>query len=206
MSDGAGDQAPIPPEALVRVQPISDPKAFKRHLLRMFDQGQPRYADLYDADAEPWNLWPEMVTDFAEEWELLATGGRRSVLALALTFSMPSGTDMTINEAAVLAMARRAFAGHDRVWVAGEHEGPFVKMLVAHYDEDDRPLSSGLADLRKLSRRLCPRAKRPRRRGPGDHPRQPGGLGSTKPGTPIRRASDQATADRSCPQAIRPTQ
>ena len=151
MSDGAGDRAPATPEALVRVQTISDPKAFKRHLLRMFEQGQPRYADLYDADAEPWNLWPEMVTDFAEGWQLVATGGReskRSVMALALTFSMPSGTDTTVNEAAVLAMARRAFAGHERVWVAGEHEGPFVKMLVAHYDEDDRPLSSGPADLR----------------------------------------------------------
>ena len=151
MSEDAGAQAPAPPEALVRVQAISDLKAFKRHLLRMFEQGQPRYADLYDADAEPWNLWPEMVPDFAEGWQLVATGGReskRSVIALALTFSMPSGTDTTSNEAAVLAMARRAFAGHDRVWVTGEHEGPFVKMLVAHYDEDDRPLSSGPADLR----------------------------------------------------------
>ncbi len=149
MSDGAGDQAPVPPEALVRVQPISDPKAFKRHLLRMFEQGQPRYADLYDAEAEPWNLWPEMVTDFAEGWELVATGGGRSVLALALTFSMPSGTDMTINEAAVLAMARREFAGHDRIWVAGEHEGPFVKMLVEYRDEDGQAVPSGPADLRR---------------------------------------------------------
>lgn len=46
MSDGPEDQAPATPEALVRVRPLSDPKVFKRHFLRMFEQGQPRYADL----------------------------------------------------------------------------------------------------------------------------------------------------------------
>lgn len=45
MSEGTGDQSSAPPEVLVRVQAISDLKAFKRHLLRMFDQGQPRYPD-----------------------------------------------------------------------------------------------------------------------------------------------------------------
>ncbi|WP_438827171.1 hypothetical protein, partial [Sphingomonas bacterium] len=53
------------------------------------------------------------------------------------------------NEAAALAMARRAFAGHDQVWVAGEHEGPFVKMLVEYRNEDGRALPSGPADLRR---------------------------------------------------------
>lgn len=151
MSDGAEDKAPAPPEALVRVQPISD-EAFKRHLLRMFDQGQPRYADFYDADAEPWNLWPEMVTDFAEGWRLIDTegdGSNRSRVALALTFSMPAGTDPAINEAAALATGRKAFAGHDQVWVAGDHEGPFVKMLVEYRDEDGRAVPSGPADLRR---------------------------------------------------------
>lgn len=152
VGDRAGDEAPAPPEAVVRVQRISDSKALKRHLLRMFDQGQPRYPDAYDADAEPRSLWPDMVRDFVEGWQLIDAGGNgheQSVIALALTFSMPVGTDPAVNEAAVLAVAGRVFAGHDRVWVAGEHEGPFVKMLIEYRDEDDRALSSGPADLRR---------------------------------------------------------
>ena len=152
MSDEAGDEAPAPPEVLVRVQPISDLKAFKRHLLRMFDQGQPRYPDAYDADDSPWNLWPEMVADFVEDWRPIDTdrdGPDRTRIALALTFSMPAGTDPAANEAAVLAVARKAFAGRDQVWVAGEHEGPFVKMLVEYRGEGGRAVPSGPADLRR---------------------------------------------------------
>jgi hypothetical protein len=137
---------------MVRVQPISDPKAFKRHLLRTFEQGQPHYAYADELDAGPWKLWPEMVSDFVEGWQPIDTGGRgpkRTVLALALTFSMPAGTDHSVNEAAVLAMARKAFAGHDQVWVAGEHEGPFVKLLVQYWNEEGQALSSGPADLRR---------------------------------------------------------
>jgi len=150
VSDEAEDQAPAPPEALVRVQPISDPKAFKRHLLRMFDQGQPLYTDFFDAASEPWKLWDDMVDDFVDDWGFIWTereGADRTRIALALTFSMPAGTDPAVNEAAVLAMALKAFAGHERVWVAGEHEGPFVKMLVEYRDEDGRAVPSGLADL-----------------------------------------------------------
>ena len=152
MSDGARDDAPVPPEALIRVQPISDPKAFKRHLLRMFEQGQPRYADLYDADAEPWKLWADMVEDFVDDWGFIWTereGSDRTRIALALTFSMPAGIDLAANEAAVLSVVLKAFAGHERVWVAGEHEGPFVKMLVEYRDEDGRTVPSGPADLRR---------------------------------------------------------
>ena len=152
MSDEAEDQAPAPPEVLVRVQAISDLKAFKRHLLRMFDQGQPRYPDFCDADDSPWNLWPEMVPDFVEDWRPIDTdreGPDRTRIALALTFSMPAGTDPDANEAAVLAVARKAFAGRDQVWVAGEHEGPFVKMLVEYRDETGRVVPSGPADLRR---------------------------------------------------------
>ena len=153
MSDETGDTAPAPPEVLVRVQTISDFKAFKRHLRQMFDQGQPRYADFFDADAEPWNLWLGMVADFAEGWRLIGTEGqnghRLSVIAMTLTFSMPTGTDAGVNEAAVLAVARKAFVGHQRVWVAGEHESPFVKMLVEYRDEDGRAVPSGPADLRR---------------------------------------------------------
>ena len=46
-------------------------------------------------------------------------------------------------------MALEAFAGHERVWVAGEHEGPFVKMLVEYRDEDGLAVQSGPADLRR---------------------------------------------------------
>lgn len=67
---------------------------------------------------------------------------------MALTFTKPTGTDPRINGAAVLAVANEAFAGHDRVWVAGEHEGPFVKMLVG-YREDRRAVPLGPADLRR---------------------------------------------------------
>jgi hypothetical protein len=152
MSYEAGDEAPAPPEVLVRVQPISDPKAFKRHLLRTFEQGQPRYAYADELDADPWKLWPEMVPDFVEAWQPIDIEGRgpkRSVIALALTFSMPAGTDPTVNEAAVLSTARKAFAGHDQVWVAGEHEGPFVKLLVQYWNDEGRALGSGPADLRR---------------------------------------------------------
>lgn len=152
MSDEAEDQAPAPPEALVRVQPISGPKAFKRHLLRMFDQGQPLYTDFFDAASEPWKLWADMVEDFVDDWEFIWTereGADRTRIALALTFSMPVGTNPATNEAAVLAMALKAFARHERVWVAGEHEGPFVKMLVGYRDEDGRVVPAGPADLRR---------------------------------------------------------
>ena len=152
MDDRAEDQAPAPPEVLVRVQPISDLKAFKRHLLRMFEQGQPRYPDAYDADDSPWNLRPEMVADFVEDWrpiDIERDGFDRTRIALALTFSMPAGTNPVANEAAVLAIARKAFAGRDQVWVAGEHGGPFVKMLVEYRDERGRAVPSGPADLRR---------------------------------------------------------
>lgn len=152
MSNEAEDQAPAPPEALVRVQPISDPKAFKRHLLRMFDQGQPLYTDFFDAASEPWKLWADMVDDFVDDWGFIWTESERpdrTRIALALTFSMPAGTDPAANEAAVRAMALKAFAGHARVWVASEHEGPFVKMLVEYRDEDGRRVPSGPADLRR---------------------------------------------------------
>ena len=114
MSDQGGEGAPTPPEAMVRVQPISDSNAFKRHLLRTFEQGQPHYAYADELDAAPCKLWPEMVPDFVEAWQPIDTGGsgpKRSVIALALTFSMPVGTDPAVNEAAVLAMARKVFAG-----------------------------------------------------------------------------------------------
>lgn len=152
MSDQGGEGAPTPPEAMVRVQPISDSKAFKRHLLRTFEQGQPHHAYADELDAAPWKLWPEMVPDFVEAWQPIDTGGsgpKRSVIALALTFSMPVGTDPAVNEAAVLAMARKVFAGHDQIWVAGEHEGPFVKLLVQYWNDEGRALSSGPADLRR---------------------------------------------------------
>lgn len=163
MSDGTGDPVPAPPEVVVRVQTISDPKAVKRHLLAMFEQGQPRYPDDYDAEAEPWNLLPEMVDDFVVGWQPI-NGGRgpdRSIMAMALTLSMPVGTNPSINEAAVLALARSRFAGRERVWVSGEHEGPFVKLLVEYRDEKSRPLPSGPADLFRYreayARELCAR-------------------------------------------------
>lgn len=62
MSDEAGYTAPASPEAVVRVQAISDPKALERHLLRMFDHGQPLYTDYFDLDFA-WNLWRDMVAD-----------------------------------------------------------------------------------------------------------------------------------------------
>ena len=151
MSDGGQDEEPVPPEALVRVQPISDPKTFKRHLLRTFEQGQPLYTDYFDPD-HAWKLWPDMVADFVDDWGFIyieSNGPDRTRIALALTFSMPMGTDPHINEAAVLTVASKAFAGHQRVWVAGEHEGPFVKMLVEYRDEDGRAVPSGPADLRR---------------------------------------------------------
>ncbi|WP_242154158.1 hypothetical protein [Sphingomonas sp. BAUL-RG-20F-R05-02] len=152
MSEDVEDEASAPPEAFVRVRTISNLTSFKRHLLRMFDQGQPGYPDAYDADDDPWNLWPEMVPDFVEDWRPIRArkcGSRRPVIAVVLTFSMPAGTDVVVNEAAVLAVIRREFVGRDQIWVAGEHEGPFVKLLVAYRDEDGRPLSPGPADLRR---------------------------------------------------------
>jgi hypothetical protein len=152
MSDDVGDEASAPPEMLVRVRSISNLTSFKRHLLRMFDQGQPRYPDAYDADDDPWNLWPEMVPDFVEDWRPIRARKRRTkrpVIAMVLTFSMPAGTDAVANEAAVLAVARREFVWRDQIWVTGEHEGPFVKLLVEYRDEDGRPLSPGPADLRR---------------------------------------------------------
>ena len=164
MNDGTGDEAPAPPEVMVRVQTISDPEAFKRHLLRMFEQGQPRYPDDYEIDAEPWDLLPEMVEGYVEGWQPIGvegSGPTRSVMAVALTLSMPAGTDPSINEAAVLALARSRFVGRERVWVSGEHEGPFVKLLVEYRDEKNRPLPSGPADLFRYredyARELCVR-------------------------------------------------
>lgn len=151
MSDEAGDAAPAPPEAVVRVQAISNPKALERHLLRMFDHGQPLYSDYFDPDFA-WKLWPEMVADWVDDWGFIyieSDGPDRTRIAMALTLSMPTGTDPRINEAAVLAAASKAFAGHQRVWVAGEHEGPFVKMLVEYRDEEGRAVPSGQADLRR---------------------------------------------------------
>jgi hypothetical protein len=40
VSEEVGAEASAPPEAFVRVRTISNVKSFKRHLLRMFDQGQ----------------------------------------------------------------------------------------------------------------------------------------------------------------------
>jgi hypothetical protein len=70
-------------------------------------------------------------------------GRNRTRIALPLTFSMPIGTGPRVNEAAVLAVASEAFAGRQRVWVAGEYEGPFVKMLIEYRDEDGRAVPSG---------------------------------------------------------------
>lgn len=151
MSDEIRDLEIAPPEAVIRVQAISDPKALERHLLRMFDQGQPLYNDYFDPDFA-WKLWPDMVADRVDDWGFIyieSDGPDRTRIALALTFSMPTGTDAGVNEAAVLAVARKAFAGHERVWVAGEHQGPFVKMLVEYRDEDGRAVPSGPADLRR---------------------------------------------------------
>lgn len=147
-----GDEAPVSPEVLVRVQPIPDLKAFKRHLLRMFEQGQPHYPDAYDADAEPWPLWPEMVEDEVRGWRPIGTERHEPDqlrVALAFTFSMPAGTDPAANQAAALAVARNAFAGREQVWVAGEHEGPFVKLMVEYRNEDGKAVPSGPADLRR---------------------------------------------------------
>lgn len=152
MSEEVANEASAPPETLVRVQHIPDLDAFKRHLLRMFEQGQPRYPDFYEADSDPWDLRPEMVAGFVEGWRPIGTnryGPSRSRVALALTFSMPAGTDFAANEGAVLAIAREAFAGRDQVWVAGEHKGPFVKLLVQYRDENGQAVLSGPADLRR---------------------------------------------------------
>jgi hypothetical protein len=136
-------------EVIVRAQALSDAKALKRYFLRMFSQGQPRYPDFYDADAEPWNLLPELVTDFIDDWQVAGLGGsRRSVIAAVLTLSMPAGTDPTANEAAALALARQEFGGRGYVWIAGDDNGPFVRFLVEYRDEDI-PLALGPADLRR---------------------------------------------------------
>jgi hypothetical protein len=37
--------------------------------------------------------------------------------------SMPTGIDYGVNEAALLAVARDAFAEHDQIWMAGQYEG-----------------------------------------------------------------------------------
>ena len=152
MRDENQDTPPAVPEAVVAVQGISDRKALKRHFQRLFEQGQPRYSDHYDAKAAPWNLLVEQVPDFVDDWgaaELESVRRGRTRLALVLTFSMPIGTDPGVNEAAVLAVVSKLFARHQRVWVAGEDEGPFVKMLVEFRDEDGRAVSSGPADLRR---------------------------------------------------------
>lgn len=117
----------------------------------MFDQGQPLYNDYFDLDFA-WKLWPDMVADRVDDWGFIcieSDGPDRTRIALALTFSMPMGTDASVNEAAVLAVASKAFVGHERVWVAGEHEGPFVKILVEYRDEDGRAVPAGPADLRR---------------------------------------------------------
>lgn len=136
-------------EVVVRAQALSDARAPKRYFLRMFSQGQPRYPDFYDADAEPWNLLPELVPDFIDDWQVAGLGGsRRSVIAVVLTLSMPAGTDPAANEAAALALARQEFGGRGYVWIAGDDNGPFVRFLVQYRDEDI-PLTLGPADLRR---------------------------------------------------------
>ena len=89
------------------------------------------------------------------------TGRERSVIAVAITLSMPTGTDLLINGVAALALARRESADREHVWVSGDHEGPFVKFLVQYRDEDDRPLKSGPSDLARYrdvyARELCAR-------------------------------------------------
>ena len=92
----------------------------------------------------------------------LGEGSRkRSVMALAVTFSMPVGADFSRQEGAALAVASIEFGTRQRVWVAGEHNGPFVKFLVEYRDEDDKPLSHGPADLRRYrdsyAQELCAR-------------------------------------------------
>lgn len=158
------EHIPVPAEVVARVRTISDTSALKRHFGRMFGQGQPRYRDLYDADAEPWNLWPEMVPDFVDGWRLMDSGygpRKRSVIAMALTVSMPAGTDPSISEAAALALARREFGDREYAWVAGDHNGPFVKFLVAYRNEEGKPLSPGPSALRRYrevyAQELCTR-------------------------------------------------
>jgi hypothetical protein len=117
----------------------------------MFDRGQPLYNDFFNADYD-WKLWSDIVADFVDDWWFIYIendGPDRTRIALALTFSMPTGADPRINEAAVLAVASKAFAGHQRVWVAGEHESPFVKLLVGYRDEDGRAVPTGPTDLRR---------------------------------------------------------
>ena len=151
MDEEIEELAPELPEVVVRVQTISDSKALTGHFERMFEQGQPHYRDAYDPDGEPWILFPDMVEGHVDVWQPIEgpTGRERSVIAVAITLSMPTGTDPLINGAAALALARREFADREHVWVSGDHEGPFVKFLVQYRDEDDRPLKSGPSDLRR---------------------------------------------------------
>ncbi|QJU60963.1 hypothetical protein HL653_23930 (plasmid) [Sphingomonas sp. AP4-R1] len=157
------DTTPASAEVVARVQTISDKKALKRHFSAMFKQGQPHYADFYDIDAEPWNLWPGMVSDFVEGWEPITfdDGRKPAAIAMALTLSMSAGTDAVGNQGAALALARREFGDREHVWVAGDHNGPFVKFLVQYRNEEGRPLSPGPSDLRRYretyAEELCAR-------------------------------------------------
>ena len=163
MDEETDELAPDLPEVVVRVQTISDAKALTGHFERMFEQGQPYYRDADDADGEPWTFLPDMVEGYVDVWQPIEgpTGRERSVIAGAITLSMPTGTDSLINGAAALALARREFADREHVWVSGDHEGPFVKFLVQYRDEDDRPLKSGPSDLRRYrdlyAQELCAR-------------------------------------------------
>lgn len=149
--EGIFTPEPALAEAVVRVRTMSDRELIKRHMLGLFEHGQPRHGDLYDPDAEPWDLYPDMVADLVEDWEMYTSlsNRKRSVIAIAITASMPTGTDPVINEQAALVLARKEFSDRERVWVAGENKGPFVKFLAAYRNEDDKPFSSTPSDLRR---------------------------------------------------------
>ena len=151
------------PEVVVRVQTITDAKALALHFDRMFEHGQPHYRDADDADGEAWTFSPNMAEAYVDFWRPTEgpTGRERSVFAVAITLSMPTGTDPLANRGAVLAFASRELASVEHVWVFGDQEGPFTKFLIRYRDEDDRPFKSGPSDLRRYrdvyAQELCAR-------------------------------------------------
>ena len=151
------------PEGVVRVQTIADAKALAHHFERMFEHGQPHYRDADGAEGEAWIFSPDLVEPFVDFWRPTEgpTGRERSVFAVAITLSMPTGTDPLANRGAVSAFASRELASVEHVWVSGGREGPFTKFLIRYRDEDDRPFKSGPSDLRRYrdvyAQELCAR-------------------------------------------------
>ena len=163
MDEEAEEPAPELSEVVVRVQTISDAKALTSHFERMFAHGQPHYRDTDDAAGEAWTFSPNMAEAYVDFWRPTEgpTGRERSVFAVAITLSMPTGTDPLANRGAVLAFASRKLASVEHVWVSGDQEGPFTKFVIRYRDEDDRPFKSGPSDLRRYrdvyAQELCAR-------------------------------------------------